>query len=228
MTVLGIPVINRPDLLAACLGSIDADVTVVVIDNTGTGVLGDLAAELRPDAVIVDPPSNLGVAASWNLIISSYPQDGHWLIANADTVFAPGDLERLIAEVDTDEPRWVGVNGDWRVFGINAAAVELAGFFDPNFHPIYCEDADYEYRCTLAGVRWDFIEGLSSHVGSVCLDDHRRDNDRTYPANVAYYRAKWGGDLRGGERYDTPFDEGGAVADWTLSLKRLRDLTWTP
>ena len=226
MTVLGIPVINRPDLLRACLESIDADVTVVVIDNSGTGTLGDVASEVRPDAIIVDPPSNLGVAASWNLVIRSYPRERSWLIANADTVFGPGDLARLIEEADTDEPRWVGVNGDWRVFAINAACVERVGLFDEQFIPVYCEDADYEYRCTLEGVRWDFIDGTSTHVGSVCLGDFRSANDRTYPANVAYYRAKWGGDLRGGETYLTPFDRGGPVSEWSLSLARLRDQSW--
>jgi GT2 family glycosyltransferase len=225
--ILGIPVINRPDLLRVCLESIDTEVRLVVIDNSGTGELGDLAAEIRPDALIVDPPSNLGVAASWNFIIRSFPAEPYWLIANADAVFGPGDLERLA--IDTPDPRWVGVNGDWRVFGINAACIDRVGWFDENFHPIYCEDADYEYRCSLAGVPWSFIDGTTSHAGSAAYRSDPRyadANARTYPANRAYYEAKWGGALRGGERFTTPFDAGGSVADWRLDRARLASQSW--
>lgn len=226
MTVLGIPVLNRPDLLAACLHSIDLPVRLVIIDNSPRG----FAAEVAPDSArIVRPPSNLGVAASWNHIIRTAPQDPYWLIANADTVFGPGDLARLCAEMDKGGPRWVGMNGDWRVFGLSAEAVETVGFFDENFAPIYCEDADYEYRCTLAGVPWYFLDGGSTHVGSVSYrSDERnaRHNARTYPANVAYYEEKWGGSLRGGERFTTPFNLGGHVGDWRLRLERLRANAW--
>ena len=92
--VLGIPVVSRPDLLRACLASIDLDVRLVVIDNSGTGELGDVAADLRPDAVISEPIANLGYTASVNHIIRSFPDEPAWYVANADTVFAPGDLAR--------------------------------------------------------------------------------------------------------------------------------------
>jgi GT2 family glycosyltransferase len=224
MVTLGIPVISRPDLLRACLESIDADVRLVVIDNSGTGELGDVAAEFG--ALVVEPAANLGVAASWNHIIRSFPDEPYWLIANADVQFGPGDIDRVCAEMT--RARWVGINGDWRLMGLTAEAVERVGFFDENFHPIYCEDADYEYRCDLAGVERYFIDGTTTHVVSATIEDpaYRAKNARTYPENRAYYRAKWGGDLRGGERFVTPFDRGGSVRDWTLDLGRLRSLSW--
>src|SRR6185369_9253409 len=64
--ILGIPVLNRPDLLRECLASIDLDVRLVVIDNSGTGELGDVATEMRPDALIVEPAANLGFTSSVN------------------------------------------------------------------------------------------------------------------------------------------------------------------
>ena len=101
------------------------------------------------------------------------------------------------------------------------------GFWDEDFHPAFCEDADYEYRCTLAGVRWGFIQGETSHVRSVSLDDYRRDNERSYPANVARYVAKWGGMLRGGETFTTPYDRGGSLAGHTEpDLSALRANAW--
>jgi GT2 family glycosyltransferase len=222
--ILGVPVISRPDLLRACLESIDADVDLVVIDNSGTGELGDVAAEYG--ALVVEPASNLGVAASWNHIIRSFPSEPYWLIANADVTFGPGDIDRVCAEMT--RARWVGINGDWRLMGLTSEAVERVGFFDENFHPIYCEDADYEYRCDLAGVERYFIDGTTTHVVSATIEDpaYRAKNARTYPENRAYYRAKWGGDLRGGETFTSPFDRGGHVGDWRLDITRLRSLSW--
>lgn len=226
--VLGIPVINRPDLLRGCLASIDLPVRLVVIDNSGTGELGDVAAELRPDALIVEPAANLGYGGSVNHIIRSFPAEPFWLIANADIVFGPGDLARLCAEMTG--PRWVGVNGDWRVFGITVEAVDAIGFWDENYHPCYVDDCDYEYRADLAGVERYYIDGTTTHVGSVSYRSdpgYAEGNRRSYPRNLEYHAAKWGGSPRGGERFTTPFDRGGSVADWTLDRRRLVDGGWT-
>lgn len=220
--ILAVPVIGRPDLLAECLGSVDAPVRLVVIDNSGTGELGDLAAEMRPDALIVEPASNLGWTASVNHAIRSFPKEPYWLIANADTTFAPGDLDRLIEEPGG----WVGVV-DWRVFKLTAAAVETVGFWDESFFN-YCSDADYERRCDLAGIDRHFIPGETTHVGSVTLQESRygAHNARSYPIERAYYRAKWGTDVRMQGGYTTPFDEGGHLGTWRLDLSRLRATHW--
>lgn len=223
MTVLAIPFLTGETDLLCCLQSIDTDVRPLIIDNSDSG-LPEMAERIH----VIEMPNNIGVAASWNLAIKCYPAEPFWLIANHDTVFAPGDLDRLIEEMRKPGPRWVGMNGDWRVFGINAECIETVGWFDEGFAPIYCEDADYEYRCTLAGVPWYFIEGGATHVGSASIQDPRyaAANARTYPANRSYYRAKWGGDLRGGERFTTPFDQGGHVGDWRLDIRRLREQAW--
>jgi GT2 family glycosyltransferase len=221
VTYVTIPFLTGEDDLRRCLASIDADVTPLIIDNSEAGVPDDIPGWVLP------MPHNLGVAASWNLGIKSDPTAPYWLFANHDTVLAPGDLDRLIAEMEKGGPRWVGMNGDWRVMGLTREAVETVGWFDENYHPIYCEDADYERRCTLAGVPWYFIPGGATHVGSATIRDPRygQANARTYPDNVAYHRAKWGGGPRA-EVYTTPFDQGGSVADWRLDLDRLRRNAW--
>lgn len=223
--VLAIPVLNRPDLLEACLRSIDEPVErLVVIDNSGSGEMGDRASETRPDALIVDPPANLGVAASWNLAIKSTADAPWWCIVNADMAFAPGSLARLAGAM-TDAPE-VRCLYEFGAFGITAAAVETVGLFDENFHPIYCEDTDYRYRCGLAGVPVIDMPDDSTHVGSVSyVGNPRADNGRTYPSNRRYYAEKWGGDI-GRETFTSPFGAGGSVADWTLRLSRVRDNRW--
>lgn len=234
MTVLGIPYLTGQDDLRRCIESIDVSADVVVVDNSKEGIpaswemfgprtLGDL-----DQPYYLEMPHNLGVAASWNLIVKAYPAEPFWLIANHDTVFAPGDLQRLIDEMGKPGPRWVGMNGDWRVFGINAECIELVGFWDERFTPCYLEDCDYEYRCTLAGVPWYFIDGGATHVGSASIKEPRYalGNSKSYPANVALYREKWGGPQRGGETFTTPFNLGGLVSDWVPDIQRVRDLAW--
>lgn len=221
--ILGIPVISRPDLFADCLRSIDYPVRLVIIDNSGTGEYGDIAADLRPDALIVEPAANLGWTASVNHIIRSFPHDPAWLIANADTTFAPGDLERLCAEPGG----LVGVV-DWRVFKLTAETVDRVGFWDEAGFFNYCSDADYERRCDLAGIDRHFIPGASTHVGSVTIQEARYGarNRHSYPAEVAYYRRKWGVPVRQAGGFTTPFDEGGHLGDWRLDLSHLRTTSW--
>lgn len=219
--VLGVPVLNRPDLLDAMIASIDAPVDrLLVIDNGGVVD--------RDDCEVIDPGANLGVAASWNLIVKATAGAPWWALVNADVVFGPGALEALASEMATDHPR-VAMLVEFGAFGLNAATIERVGWFDEGFHPIYCEDVDYRYRCRLAGVEVVDIPNESTHVNSATYRSEPRlhqANARTYPLNVAYYQDKWGGPM-GHERFTTPFDRGGSVADWTLSLARIREQSWT-
>jgi GT2 family glycosyltransferase len=227
--LLAIPVLTRPDELARCLQSIDYPVDLLVIDNSDQGFAAATVVEhYEGEFYVTEPPANLGFAASVNLAIRTHPRDPYWLIANADIKFGPGDIERLCAEMEQGGARWVGLT-DWRCFGLTQEAVDRAGLWDENFHPCYCEDADYEYRCDLTGVQRYAIDSTTDHIRSIVLEDARYDrhNRRTYPDNVAYYEAKWGGTLRGGEKFTTPFGEGNHPRAWTLDRRRLAANDWT-
>lgn len=217
--VLGVPIISRPDLLRRLLSSVDVPVgRRIIIDN------GDVVADhLLP----VKLPANLGIAASWNLVVKLTPDAPWWLLVNADVEFAAGDLARIVAEMTDPSPRIVTMDG-FAAFAINAAAIETVGWFDENYHPAYVEDCDYEYRCALLGVPIiELPHGARHDTSSTIADPHyARQNARSYPANVRYHEQKWGGSLRGGERFTSPFDHGGDPADWTLDLARLRDNGW--
>jgi GT2 family glycosyltransferase len=217
--ILAIPCLNRPDLLRACLASIDVPVRLVVIDNSDDGKPGDVAAEYG--ATIVEPGANIGFTKSVNHVITTWPDEPYWMVANADAQFGPGDLQRLM-----DEPGgWVGIDGDWRVFKLTAETVQRVGLWDPHYF-VYCSDADYERRCDLAGIDRHFITGQTSHVGSAAIQEARfgAHNRRTYPAEVAYYQAKWGTGVRMPGGYATPFDQG--RDEPYADLSRLRQVRW--
>lgn len=232
--VLAIPVINHPELLARTVASIDYPVgTLLIIDNSPELGMGDVAedAYLESDIavanvgrlIVTEPPTNLGVAASWNLAIRSYPRQ--WVcLVNGDVEFAPGALGLLHEAMEQPGLRCLV---EFAAFGISPEVIDAVGWFDENFAPIYCEDSDYRYRAKLAGLPIEDIPNDSTHVGSVSYqgNDHRRDNARTYPMNVRYYTEKWGGFI-GQERHKTPFGRDLPIDYWRLDRHRLVSGAW--
>ena len=219
--VLAVPTL-RPDLVGRMLASVDVPVGLrLVIDNSGQ-------ARDIDGTWVVRLPGNLGVAASWNLVMKLTPKAAWWCIANDDLVFAPGDLARLAAAMDVPHPLIACLDG-FSAFGINAAAHDALGWFDENYHPAYVEDCDMERRAHLLRVPIVKVEAGLAHARSstIGLPEYSRQNNRTYPANVAYHARKWGGGHRGGETYGTPFNrEGVGPNEWTLDPARLRALGW--
>ena len=216
--VLGVPILNRPDLLKEMLASVDVPVgRVVIIDN---GNVTNRADAIRPGR-------NLGVAASWNTIIQATPQAPWWFITNFDLTFAPGDLERLANHMET--VGGIALLGGFSAFGVDRNVIKTVGFFDENFHPAYYEDNDFDYRCRMAEVPFVSLPaGLTHRISSTLTssDHYYRRNSETFPANQAYFQAKWGG-LPYRETYTTPFNAGGDPRAWALDIERLAAQVWT-
>lgn len=215
-----VPTLTRYDLLAKLHASIDVPwERFLVIDNGGS-------CPPMWKTTVLNLPGNLGVGSSWNLGMKLTPDVPWWCIVNDDVVFAPGDLAALTAAMEAGEAL-VTLDG-FSAFGISRATVQSVGYFDENFHPAYCEDADYEYRCKLAGVPIVTIPANLTHERSstIALPEYGEQNARTYPENVRYYRRKWGGPLRGGEVFNTPFDEGGDPDEWIGSHGRRVQQGW--
>jgi GT2 family glycosyltransferase len=219
---IGIPVLNRADLLARCLAALDHEIEGVIVNNNAAD--SDFARELdrlaglyRLD--VLHQPFNLGVAASWNLILRTGAGRGFdWVfIGSNDTVLHPGSLAAAMAPC-ADSAAILHLHA-WNFFAVHRRAVESAGWFDENFHPAYKEDQDFSYRCTLAGVRRQIVAGAGAeHVGSATIHSNPayfRRNAQTHAANHAYYLSKWGADA-GAEQFTTPFND------------PARDYTWWP
>ncbi|HXO21402.1 MAG TPA: glycosyltransferase [Thermoanaerobaculia bacterium] len=221
---LGIPVLNRLDLLDRCLGSVDLRGEIVVVNNNTVDPA--FAADLAPlaarhGAEVLDQERNLGVAGSWNLILKTGVERGHEVVflGSNDTFLYPGSLASVLErEKGPDEMVW-HIHA-WNFFALHARAVERVGWFDENFYPAYKEDQDYTYRCDrLAGVR-----RVQAHhtpgVGADHLESQTIRSDALYAArnfhthslwNTRYYWQKWGGDF-GAERFLHPFDQ--QERDW--------------
>jgi len=219
--VIGVPILTGQSLLEEMLDTIDVEVgEIVVIDN------GDIIKDLD-GCTVIKPGRNLGVAASWNHIMAIRPEAAWWAMIGYDVTFAHGDLTRLV--VHMEQVGGLGLLAGFSAFGIDHTALDLAGTFDENFHPAYFEDNDYDRRCQLAGVPLHGLPaGLLHRVSSTINNNvvYRTENSRTFPYNAAYYRQKWGGTPRQ-EQYDTPFDEGGSVKEWTLDEDRLAIQAWS-
>lgn len=219
--VLAVPTL-RPDLVRRMLASVDVEVGLrLVIDNSGR--VGEIEG-----AWVVRLPANLGVSASWNLAMKLTPRAPWWAIVNDDLIFAPGDLTRLATAITAPGPRIVTMDG-FAAFAINAEAHDTLGWFDENYVPCYVEDCDMERRARLAQVPIIRIDAGLEHARSstIGMAAYRRQNNKSYPANVAYHRDKWGGGHRGGETFDRPFNrEGVGPNEWTLDPRRLRELGW--
>jgi GT2 family glycosyltransferase len=210
--VLGVAVLNRPDLANRLLASIDVLVEdLVIIDNAGGLDLDDCPA--AENIWHLAMPTNLGVAGSWNLIIKSTPAAPWWLIVNSDAHFHPGQLARIAEEARTDALCLTTTRPPWACFTVGEDVVGTVGLFDERFHPAYCEDIDYERRVVAAGFDVDTIGVELHHDNSSTLRsdaEYQSRNGFTYPASLAWHRHK----------------QLNADLSWGWSLNVRREMSW--
>lgn len=140
--VLSIPVLNRYDLLDMNLESIDFPIKEILIINNGLEEYTPKRKDLN--IRVLNLPSNLGMAGSWNLTIKLYPHEKYWLFSSADTHWLPGSLEKFYQV--SGESKMVGSSEGFSAFSIGEDVVRKVGLFDEKFYPIYSEDDDYRER----------------------------------------------------------------------------------
>jgi hypothetical protein len=186
LPLLGVPLLNRPDLLLQLLESLDVPVvTLAVVDNSpGSAAEAEvrtvldrlerhghpLVSELR----IARSFGNAGVAASWNLILRSFPEAPMALIINNDVQLMPGVLAEALQRIDPKQAQMLPllpVPQEFSAFVITACCWNRIGLFDPSFHPAYCEDLEYRDRLRAERtVDWPAAADLQARmaVGNGC------------------------------------------------------------
>jgi GT2 family glycosyltransferase len=210
-----VPTLTRHDLLTQMLKSIDYPVGLLLIINNhpnanfeGTDSIPDCVADYR----VLNMPSNLGCAGSWNLGVKLQPFAPWWLVASDDVVFEPGALELFAQECSPD---YVTISDEWphyQFFGVGENVVQKVGLFDENLYPANFEDDDYQRRCEIAGVEFRIVSAPHSHVkqGTVHATEWVAQNARTYNANEVYF-------VRKVDRDDL------TAGEWSLKIRRAND-----
>lgn len=170
LPLLGLPILNRPDLLERLLNSLDHPVDILAIVDNSIGsadeacvsrYLSSLQVNGHPligTILVARSFGNAGVAASWNQILRAFPAAGVALLVNNDVQFASGVLAAALEQIRTDQPQFLPLlpaPQEFSAFAITSLCWNRIGLFDPGFYPAYCEDLDYRDRLRSdPGVQW--------------------------------------------------------------------------
>lgn len=207
--VLGFLTYSKFDLADRLLASIDYPVEhLVIVDNSGKRLYEPSKPDLVQNLWLIQVPFGLGYGGGLNLIVKTTPFAPYWVLVNDDSVFAPGALEKIADEVDTEAINFLSIMPKWSGFVLGEGAVLKAGLFDERFHPIYFEDNDYERRLEAAGVKANFIHATLQHDNSSTLNSgFHSQNDLTFNRNSRLFQQKVA---------ENDFTEGA----WSLQVRR--------
>jgi hypothetical protein len=216
--VLGALVLTGPEWIERQLKSIDYPVdNYVLFDNSGKPeikkqleILFEKPHPFIKNKTLCHLPSNLGVAAGWNLIIKSYMLAPYWIIVNHDVSFTEGLLEEMNESAQNPEIGMVYPNagdfgwGSYDLFLIKDWVVQSVGLFDESFYPAYFEDFDYAIRVhnksikIIAGLKPSYYHGDTTHYNISGKQTAKTSPlltekfNKSRKINLPYLQRKWG------------------------------------
>lgn len=177
--VLGFATLTKFDMAQRLLDSIDYPVeNVVIVDNSGKREFKPRPNPNIRDLWLIQVPYGLGGNGAWNLIIKSTPHAPYWVLPNDDAWFPPGQLETIAEQVDLEAFNFLQITPRWSCVVPTAASVEKAGLWDENFHPIYFDDDDYEWRMRELKVPFNVIPARVNHNNSSTLKSGFQEKNR--------------------------------------------------
>jgi GT2 family glycosyltransferase len=207
-----VPVLNRYDLLRRMFQSIHYPIRDLLIIDNGGEFYDVLNSEFVENVRVLNLPSNLGVAGSWNLGIKLFPHDDRWFFASNDMVYLPGALEKL-SGARRDEITLSDMFPHWHTFALGDEAVSRVGLFDESLYPAYFEDNDYMRRAEYCDVNIRRVHIPTEHDNSSTIRSDagfNARNDQTFSRNAKNYREKMARNDYG-------------AGEWSLELRRLND-----
>lgn len=218
---IGIPTLHCYDKLTRLCTALANDQygdlvpKVTIIDN-GRQLMDSIwhkqVSALPLLVTLMIPPSNMGVAASWNWLLRFL---GPCIISNDDALFSLIDVQTFLDTAEAS-PETIVFNtaapcNAWSVFFVNRPKEWLAmGGFDEAFSPAYFEDNDAYWRLKVAGNPCKLVELKDwQHDQSSTLKrgdaKYQHDHQLSFRRNSLYYDRKWGG-APGSERFTVPFN----------------------
>jgi len=206
MIALGIPTINRADLLQEALEVYKETWYgrhVYIVDN-GHQQITTTASNQK----VLTMPHNLGVSGSWNLLCQTLFAKGytHVALLNDDIIWrkTADEIEEYIDANPNDF--YLGL-GTWCLFVIPLTTWEKVGKFDEQFFPAYFEDNDYCLRMRNDGLKRDMSPFFNPEVfrnsQTIAKDPTLNGN---FDRNRQLFMDKWGGSP-GNETYKTPYNK---------------------
>jgi GT2 family glycosyltransferase len=202
---LGIPTINRSDLLLEALETYDKtwiDRHIYIVDNGDQDI-----PSKNPWVKIHRPAANMGVSASWNWIMKKAFSDGytHVALLNDDIVWKK-EISEIEKFIHLNPAGLYNFGGTWCCFILSYQTFLTVGGFDEDFFPAYFEDNDYCYRCRLASIPRKIDNFFSPEIyrNSMTIEKNPALN-QNFSKNEKFFCDKWGG-LPGEEKYLFPFN----------------------
>ena len=205
---VSIATLNCFDLLDLCIEAILRSTwlpkRIYVIDNSGGRYHGHSSRRVH----VFTPTHNLGAGGTANFILPAiHPAPA--ILINDDIEVASNTLEAMLK---CPGPV-VAADGTsaFTCILIREEAWKQVGIFDPVFWPAYCEDADWQHRAELLGIKivcprsGGFKENGPSATRRRMTKEEQRQLDLHYDKCKAYYLRKWGGTPRL-EVFSTPFN----------------------
>jgi len=213
--LIGIPYVNRPDLLYLAVNSIKLFwPQAIVIDNSKNYDLR-YDKQMSPEIPVYEPPVPLTFSQTMNLLqrMALERQCQVLLFMHNDAEAHPGTPEAFLAvlqELQVSGRKWgIALTNYDTLAAFNMEAVMNVGIWDTVL-PQYFADIDYYRRMRLAGYE-EVITDLGVTHHNNASSTIKSDSDRmflhhiTFPLYERYYETKWGGKI-GEERFNTPFN----------------------
>lgn len=212
MVVLGVPVLNRYDLLSNLVNSANGSDLIpdkiIVIDNGGK--FRDYIKQVPPNLYLISK-GDVGVAGAWNLIIkNSNTTEDVVIISNDDIEFSSNTTTRFANSTsEFTSCRLISGINKFSLFSITSSCISKAGLFDEEFHPAYFEDNSYQRKMMLGGVVEGVVDTDIKHLGSQSIKAMNslelRTHHTNFEKNKSLYISMWGG-LPGSEVYTSKWN----------------------
>ena len=205
--IIGIPTINRSDLLNEALQKYFEDfknTEIFIVDNGNQSII-----TREEKFAIYRPTENLGVAKSWNHIMdyADKVDATHVLMLNDDIYLGRTEHGIKLLISTNSNADFINSMQNWCSFILTVDMWKKAGKFDEEFFPAYFEDNSFDYKMSLVKAQKSWTSFLDPVVyrNSMTIAKEPSLNHR-FSLNRQTYIDMWGG-VPTEEKYVTKFNK---------------------